>query len=200
MQKQYRLNRRSGRELLGSIVGTKHIPVRGAAMAAFDPADDIIFNMVDVLPLHSNGMRFRAYDAAEAIVLDRIFYSIGGGFVVRDGEVGESRPAAVPFPFATAARLLEICTAESLSIADVQLANECALRSEGEVRRGLDAIRDAMFACIDRGMGIEGELPGGLKVKRRAKALYEGLQNGRRQNLRSARGDGLGQHLCDCSQ
>jgi L-serine dehydratase len=171
--------------LIATLQSTRRVPVRDGVLAVFDPGRDIIFNMTDVLPLHSNGMRFRAFDGAQDVVLDRIFYSVGGGFVIRDGELGESRAPSVPFPFGTAALLLQICTNEGLSIAQVQLANECALKPEAEVRRGLDVIRDAMFACIDRGMSIEGELPGGLKVKRRAKALFDRLQNGRRQNLRS---------------
>src|SRR4051812_2272055 len=171
--------------LIKDLHNTRQVSVRNGVLASFDPARDIIFNMSEILPLHSNGMRFRAFGGAQDIVLDRIFYSIGGGFVIRDGERPESNASSVPYPFGTAARLLEICTIEGLSIAEVQLANECALKPEDEVRQGLDVIREAMFACIDRGMSIEGELPGGLKVKRRAKALFDRLQNGRRQNLRS---------------
>jgi L-serine dehydratase len=174
---------------VGSLVDTlnnaKHIELGGRARVAFDPAEDIVFNMVDVLPLHSNGMRFRAFDRPSSVIAERVYYSIGGGFVVGEDDPAVTPAAAVPFPFSSAAELLAICAENGLSIADVQRANELAFRSEVDLGRGLDAIRDAMFACIDRGMRMEGELPGGLRVKRRAKALFDRLQTGRLQNQRA---------------
>jgi L-serine dehydratase len=164
---------------------SRQVQVGNAALASFDPGSAIIFNKSDVLPLHSNGMRFRALAGDGSVVRESVFYSIGGGFVVREGEINDGQVAVAELPFDTAAELLRICNQRAISIADVQFINELATRSEDEIRQGLDAIRDAMFACIDRGLRLDGELPGGLKVKRRAKALFERLQNGRRQNQRA---------------
>ncbi len=162
------------------------IALASGCFASFDPSADIVFNMVDVLPLHSNGMRFRGYAADGELVLDKTFYSIGGGFVVDGAGASEEEAAAVPFPFGSADALLATCAEKNLSIAEVQLANELVHRSADEVIRGLDGIREAMFGCIDRGLRLDGELPGGLKVKRRARSLFEGLQRGRLENQRSA--------------
>src|SRR5918998_1470609 len=118
---------------------TKRVPVRDGISARFDPAEDIVFNMTDVLPGHSNGMRFSAFDASGATLAESVFYSIGGGFVVRDGETEAAKAGAEPHP----------------------------------------------FACIDRGLAMEGELPGSLRVKRRAKGLHERLLNARGQNQRA---------------
>jgi L-serine dehydratase len=164
---------------------TKRVPVRNGGVARFDPAEDIVFNMADVLPGHSNGMRFSALHASGATLSESVFYSIGGGFVVRDGEAEAAKTVAEPYPFATGGELLRICREQNLSIAEVQLANELALRSLDEIGRGLDTIRDAMFACIDRGLAMEGELPGSLRVKRRAKGLHERLLQARGQNQRA---------------
>jgi L-serine dehydratase len=154
----------------------------GETSVRYDPATDLVFNFVDLLPGHSNGMRFRALDAAGAVLLDVIYYSIGGGFVVAEGEAQAAGAAPVPYPYATAAELLALCGRHGLSIAQVQLANEEALRPRADIEDGLDAIRDAMFACIDRGLRLDGELPGGLRVKRRAKGLFEALDRERLLN------------------
>ncbi|WP_407518852.1 L-serine ammonia-lyase [Methylobacterium oryzisoli] len=155
---------------------------------AFDPARDLAFNFTDVLPRHTNGMRFCAHGADDAILDEVICYSVGGGFVEIEGEsagVG-IEGAALPHPFESAADLLAACAETGLSIAQIQLANERALRSEAEIEAGLDAIRDAMLACIARGLRMEGELPGGLKVRRRAKRLNETLEAARLRNSRPA--------------
>jgi L-serine dehydratase len=155
---------------------------------AFDPAADLAFNFTDVLPLHTNGLRFRALDAAGAILDSEIYYSVGGGFVVTEAEAqgASGAEADCPLPYASAAGLLALCVAEGLSIAEVQFANECGTRAPEAVEAGLDALRDAMFACIDRGLRQDGELPGGLKVRRRAKRLHDDLTAGRLRNARAA--------------
>lgn len=154
----------------------------------FDPVRDLVFNFTEVLPRHTNGMRFRAHGADGAIRDEVICYSVGGGFVEVEGEAGPAggAVAAVPHPFASAADLLAVCAETGLSIAQVQMENECALRSGTEIETGLDAIRDAMLACIARGLRMEGELPGGLKVRRRAKRLNETLDAARLSNSRPA--------------
>lgn len=168
--------------LVQGLIVAKCIRIHGVRSVAFDPETDVVFNTVDVLPLHSNAMRFRVYTANQSVILDRTFYSIGGGFVVRDGDIAADEQLVVPFPFATSVELLKICADKNMSIADVQLANERVCRAESKIRDGLDVIREAMFACIDRGLRMDGELPGGLKVKRRAKGLLEKLQKQRMHN------------------
>ncbi|MDB5648184.1 L-serine ammonia-lyase [Methylobacterium sp.] len=153
---------------------------------AFDPGADLAFNFTDVLPLHTNALRFRALDAAGAILDTETYYSVGGGFVVTEAEAAPGAEAACPRPYASAAGLLALCAQDGLTIAQVQFANECGIRSPEAVEAGLDAIRDAMFACIDRGLVQTGELPGGLKVRRRAKRLHDDLTAGRLLNARPA--------------
>ncbi len=172
-------------DLVHHVQEIKQVPAGNNVLAEFNPARDIIFNMKDVLTGHSNGMRFAAYDAHGSVISEKIFYSIGGGFVVLEGESTDSTATPVPYPFDTAEELLHICMNENLTVAEVQLANELAVRSREEIAQRLDAIRDSMFACIDRGLRMEGQLPGGLRVKRRAKGLYDELQERRNKNQRS---------------
>lgn len=141
----------------------------------FDPLSDLQFNRSTLLPLHSNGMRFCAFNAKDAEVARLECYSIGGGFIVVAGETPQDSGTEVPWPIASADELLQRCAESGLSIADLQRANELALRTAGQVDSGLDAIRTAMFACIDRGLAAEGTLPGSLGVRRRARALHEKL-------------------------
>ncbi|PVE21957.1 L-serine ammonia-lyase [Microvirga sp. KLBC 81] len=173
-------------DLVHHVQEIKQVPAGNNVLAEFNPARDIIFNMKDVLPGHSNGMRFSALDADGSVISEKIYYSIGGGFVVLEGEPADGKVTPVPYPFCTAEELLHICTKENLTIAEVQLANELAARFREEIDQRLDAIRDAMFACIDRGLRMEGELPGGLRVKRRAKGLYDELQERRNKNQRTS--------------
>ena len=155
---------------------------------AFDPGADLVFNFTEVLPLHTNGLRFRAVDAADRVLDTEVYYSVGGGFVVTEAEIESASVAesTCPLPYASAAGLLALCEQRGLTIAEVQFANECGIRSPEAVEAGLDAIRDAMFACIDRGLVQTGELPGGLKVRRRAKRLHDDLTAGRLLNARPA--------------
>jgi L-serine dehydratase len=168
--------------IVQSVRTRKAIRLSDATEARFDPAADLNFNFVELLPRHSNGMRFRAVRNDGATLLERTYYSIGGGFIVDDNETDRGERIEDPLPFRSASELLRMCDERALTIADVQMTNELACRSRAEVERGLDSIRDAMFACIDRGLRMEGELPGGLKVKRRAKALFEKLNAGRLRN------------------
>jgi L-serine dehydratase len=142
----------------------------------FSAARDILFNRVELMPRHSNAMRFAAFDGAGDIIASKLFYSLGGGFVAAEGEDRHAAsPQSDPLPFRNAAELLELCENKNLSIAALQTINELAHRSEAELVSGLDAVSAAMHACIDRGLRTEGELPGGLKVRRRACALHRSL-------------------------
>ncbi len=148
----------------------------------FDPATDLVLDRKTPLPGHANGMAFEAHDASGGLLLRKTYFSIGGGFVV-DGEElhaaapagGESDGGDVPFPFSTAAEMLAMASRSGLSIAQMMRANECVSRSEADLDRGLDAIWQAMSSCIDRGLQQEGPLPGGLRVRRRARDLYRRL-------------------------
>ncbi len=131
------------------------------------------------LPFHPNGMRFLAFDDTGYELRSRLYFSVGGGFVV-DGEATSGDPlkveeVALPHPFTTAVELLAICERTGKSIAQVMLENECVWRSEADVRSGLLRIWSVMEACIQRGCKTEGLLPGGLKVKRRAPGLHQQL-------------------------
>src|SRR6202044_1203000 len=109
---------------------------------------------------------------------DRIYYSTGGGFVASETELNTNAPAEtapVPYPFASGAELVASADAAGLSIAELMLANETALKPRDEVLAGLDRIFADMEACIERGMRMDGLLPGGLKVRRRAKQARDEL-------------------------
>ncbi len=140
--------------------------------------DSIVFHRRDKLPLHSNGMRFTALEGTKEI-LQRVYYSVGGGFVVNGEGVPEGATSEVvkePYPFETGDELLALCNTHGLCVSTVMLENEKAQRAESEVRRDLNEIADAMSACIARGCEREGILPGGLKVKRRAATLARRLK------------------------
>ncbi len=146
------------------------------------PATALIFHRRDKLPLHSNGMRFTAYDPTGTPVCEKIYYSVGGGFVVgADGsDEAAGTPAEhatrIPYGFDSGDQLLQLCVEHGLSVSTLMLENEKALRPEAQVRLKLAAIWSAMEACIVRGCEREGILPGGLKVKRRAAALHRKLR------------------------
>jgi L-serine dehydratase len=166
---------------------TERLAIAPRHSVEFVIARDLIFNRTELLPRHSNAMRFVAHDASEHIVASRIFYSIGGGFVVGETDDGPT-PATVstPLPFRNAAELLQLCESKNCSIAEIQRINEVAIRPQTELLSGLDSIGVAMHACIDRGLRTDGELPGSLKVKRRAHALYQSLEAARTRNSNPA--------------
>jgi L-serine dehydratase len=145
---------------------------------AFEAERDIHFHMDERLDAHPNALRFQARDGAGAVILEETYFSVGGGFVLSQAEIGGDAPGsnvALAHPFESAADLLEIGAATGLSIAGIALENEMAWRGETETRDALAAIWAAMEACIERGCQEEGELPGGLGVKRRAKAMRDDL-------------------------
>jgi L-serine dehydratase len=150
----------------------------------FDEKTDLVFNRRELLPLHSNGMRFTAYDAAGQAhppISERVYYSIGGGFVVTEGAAGEDRlvedTTEVPHPFHSGADLLHLSKTTGKDIWQLMLENETVWRSEAEVRERLLRIWDAMQRCVERGYQHEGVLPGGLKVPRRAPQLFRELSS-----------------------
>lgn len=156
----------------------------------FLPKNDLVFDKKQTLPGHANGMIFSAFDKDDRLLLRRIYYSVGGGFVVTDTELEQMRakkkaaPGAtkVPYPFATAAQMLEMADRSGLTIAQMKRANEESQRSREELDAGLDRIWDAMRSCIERGLKVDGIMPGGLKVRRRARQIHDKLQEEWRSN------------------
>ena len=142
------------------------------------------------LDYHPNGMIFRAFDAAGLQIRSREYYSVGGGFVVDEEAAGHDRivedRTPLTYPFTTGKELLAHCSAQQLSFSQVMLANEAAWRPESETRAGLLRIWQVMQDCVAAGCRHEGILPGGLKVKRRAPALYRQLSQHPEASLRDA--------------
>ncbi|MFA5121749.1 L-serine ammonia-lyase [Zavarzinia sp.] len=138
----------------------------------FVPAD-IHFDGVSEAPRHPNTLRFTARDAASAAIATGAWCSIGGGFIVPEAAVGAppAESAAVPHPYRHARELLDRAAVAGLSIAELTLANEAALRDPAEVKHHLARVTATMMDCIDRGLSARGELPGGLRVRRRAADL-----------------------------
>jgi L-serine dehydratase len=173
-------------------VDTASVPARVAAIRAarrlrllgtheinFTEDDDLVLHRRKTLPLHPNGMIFRAYRAGGELLAEGTYYSVGGGFVLdptaAEGPMITADTTPVEFPFRTAAELLEHCQAANLSISQVMLRNELSWRTEPEIRAGLLNIWRVMRECVARGSAQDGVLPGGLKVPRRAKALHDKL-------------------------
>lgn len=144
----------------------------------FDRREDLIFEKRESLPGHPNGMRFKAFDAEGAELLQRVYYSVGGGFVVNedktDDPVIEELSVDLPFPFDSGDELLALCKANEMSISDLMLQNEMVWRDETDIRSSLLDIWNAMQACVDKGCKSTGLMPG-LKVKRRAADMYQQL-------------------------
>ena len=137
---------------------------------------DMTLRPLTVLPRHTNGMKIAAF-AGEQLLLERTYYSIGGGFIVEGDEeaTGGASLMNPPYPFGSAAELLEMANESGLSIAQLKMANECSLRSEQEVRDGILHIYRVMKECIGSSLARVGYLPGPLKVRCRAGAWHRDL-------------------------
>lgn len=158
----------------------------GLPEVAFDPERHVIFDYGPPLAMHANGMKLRALSNG-AVLLEETYYSIGGGFIATESELlaSRSRKSAplgdqqqslgYPYPFGSAAEMLRMGSESGRKVAEMKLANEETARSAEAVRQGLAALHATMQNCIDRGLRTEGELPGGMKVKRRAHAIHDRL-------------------------
>ena len=160
----------------------------GLHAIAFSWARDIVFDCATQPPRHPNTLQFTAYDNAGQILAQERWCSVGGGFVVREDASDAPMALAVPEPyvFAHARELLGLGARHRLSIADVVLANECSLQPRAQVERKLQVLAQAMLACVERGLQTTGELPGGLKVRRRAAGIFAQLQAARFHNAHAA--------------
>jgi len=169
--------------LLEGIRAAGSLPLLGRHAVAFSEKDDLKFYRRESLPFHANGMRFVAFDAAGSEITSRVFYSVGGGFVVSDEAAADGARQKViapdttvlPLPFHSGAELLALTQAHGCSIAEVMRRNERHWRSDAEIDAGLLKIWQVMQDCVTRGCATEGVLPGGFKVKRRAAALRKAL-------------------------
>lgn len=167
-------------ELVAAVRSCGRLPLLGRHEVIFSEPGDLVLNRKKTLPGHPNGMRLTAYDPAGDVLVERTYYSVGGGFVVDESGLGPDRvvedATAQPYPYRTAVELLEHTSRSGLSISDVVLANECVWRSEQEVRAGLLHVWSVMQECVRAGCAATGNLPGGLQVRRRAAELFRQLQ------------------------
>jgi L-serine dehydratase len=176
--------------IIAEINAGKRISPPGHPSYRFDPATDLVMDRKTKLTGHANGMAFYAYDGAGRLLLKRIYYSVGGGFVMSEEELQRAKTAGsvttegkkVPYPFKRADEMLAMAKKSGLSIAEMKRVNEETQMARDKLDAGLDGIWDAMRNCIERGLSQEGIMPGGLKVRRRARMLHDKLQEQWSQN------------------
>ena len=168
--------------LLAEVRNNQRIRLAGTHAIAFHEKDDLLF-MRAPLPLHANGMRFVALDTAGMELSERIYYSVGGGFIVSDEVAADGTrhkviapdATVLPLPFTSGDALLQRTAEHGLSIAQVMRRNEQHWRSDAQIDAGLLRIWQVMQDCVKRGCATPGFLPGPFKVKRRAMALHQAL-------------------------
>jgi L-serine dehydratase len=164
---------------LATIRATMSFPLAGKASIRFEEDTDLIFHKDQTLSGHSNGMRFRAFDDSGAELASQAYYSVGGGFILREGEAaGSIARKAVPYPFSSADELLRLAAENGLAIWQIAIENEKTWHTEDEIRAFIARIWQVMRECVERGLITEGILPGGLKVRRRAPNLARKLSAG----------------------
>ncbi|GII91340.1 L-serine ammonia-lyase [Sinosporangium siamense] len=168
-------------ERLAAMRASGTVTLYGKHEIPFVVGEHLIFERKISLPHHPNGMRFTAKDGGGRPIREKIYYSVGGGFVVDESATGADRikpdDTVLPYPFTTAAELLAHCGETGLSISGLMLENERAFgRTESEIRGGLLKLWHVMSECVRRGCSREGVLPGGLKVRRRAHQMHRRLQ------------------------
>ncbi|MBV7486737.1 L-serine ammonia-lyase [Bordetella sp. BOR01] len=169
--------------LLQGVRTSKSLPLLGHFAVPFIEKEHILFYRREALAEHPNGMKFHAFDAQGQSLRESRYLSVGGGFVVTAGASNSQVIAAhdqLPFPFRTSRELLDMCRAGGHTVAQLMMQNELTWRSQAEVEAALDRIWQVMQDCVSRGCGInypeaDGDLPGPLKVRRRAPELYRSL-------------------------
>lgn len=166
--------------LVSDLARNRSLRLGSDGVTAFDPAADIVFHSDERLPGHANGMTCVA--AIDGRELSSTYYSVGGGFIVAEGEgkaaTGASSRSGLPYPTQSPRELRAHCADSGGRIADVVWANEQAWRAPDQIREGLGQIWDVMLASIHRGCHTDGSLPGGLDVRRRAAPLTRRLLDG----------------------
>jgi L-serine dehydratase len=168
---------------LAAMRDNKQVLLGGMHIISFDESTDLLMHRRETLPFHANGMRFTAFDADGAEIENRVYYSVGGGFVVSEEVAADGTKqktiapdtTVLPHPFHSGDDLLRLTAAHKISIAELMRRNERHWRSDDEVHAGLMRIWQVMQECVTRGCRTEGILPGGFKVKRRAAQLFRDL-------------------------
>ena len=179
---------------LKRVAGTGEVTPAGLPPLRFNPDQDLVFDFGPALPGHANALVLRAFDSGGALRFEETYYSIGGGFVLTGDELAgldrtpkglkaAKKEAGYPYPFSTAREMLEMGARHGKTIADMKRANEQAHLTPEELNSGLDRVWRAMSDCIDRGLRVDGILPGGLSVRRRAKKIHERLLEQRGSNM-----------------
>lgn len=174
--------------MISAITRNGSLDLGGVRAMPFSLEEDLVPNKKELMKRHSNAMKFQAFGPEGALLMEKAYYSIGGGFVVTDEEEasGGADGPNLPHKFTNAVQLLDLCSRTGKNFAQLQRDNERVTRSDAEIDSTLDRLREVMFACIDRGCRQEGILPGGLKVKRRAYSISMQLEAGKRANNRPA--------------
>lgn len=174
-------------DVLDQIRETHTVRPDGLPELRFNPKDDLVFDFGPNLPGHANGMILMATDRQGDVILRETYYSIGGGFVMTEAELAQGRNtdegAPVPYPFKSAAEMLEMAETSGKTIAEMKKANEHSRGGPENLRSGVARIWQVMNDCIERGLENDGTLPGGLNVRRRSKAIHEALLAERGTNL-----------------
>lgn len=174
-------------EAFEAIRETHTVTPEGLPPLAFNPKEDLLFDFGPNLPGHANGMILMATDKQGDVILRETYYSIGGGFVMTEAELASGRNTdegdPVPYPFKSAAEMLEMAETSGKSIADMKRANEAARGGAENMKTGVARIWQVMNDCIDNGLVHDGTLPGGLNVRRRAKGIHDALLAERGTNL-----------------
>ncbi|MBT9487679.1 MAG: L-serine ammonia-lyase [Rubrivivax sp.] len=178
--------------LLAAMRNDKHIALLGQHAVAFNEREDLKFHRRETLPFHTNGLRFTAFDTAGGEIASRVYYSVGGGFVVSDEVAADGRKQKViapdttvlAHPFHSGDELLVLTQQQNCSIAQIMRRNEHHWRSDDQIDAGLLRIWQVMQDCVARGCNTDGVLPGGFQVKRRAAPLKRALTEHPEQALR----------------
>ncbi len=158
-----------------TIQSNHQICLGGQKDIAFNPEENIQFHFSTVLPYHPNGLTFKAFDASMNLLHESTFFSIGGGFVVKEGETASKKLVPLPHPIEHGDELLAYCEQCNCDISQIVWNNEQAWRKPAEIRVGLLQIWDVMKQCAYLGCHTEGILPGGLNVTRRAATMNQHL-------------------------
>jgi len=179
---------------LARVHETGSVEPEGLGSLRFRPDEDLVFDYGPPLPGHANGLVLRAFDAHGALRQEETYYSIGGGFVVTADELAgldrspkglkaAKKEAGYPYPFGTAKEMLEMGARAGKTIAEMKRANEQVHMEPHELDARVDQVGKAMSDCLDRGLRVDGILPGGLNVRRRAKKIHERLMEQRGSNM-----------------
>jgi L-serine dehydratase len=171
-------------DLITRIWNEQTITVNDNTVIAFTPDQHIVFDQTESLPQHPNGMIFELLDLTGEVLLSETYFSIGGGFISTLAEINQlvaplkmESAATCPYAFDSARSMLQMSIDSGLSISGMKRVNELEFLSEQALDHGLDEIWRSMQSCVEQGLAVEGVLPGGLDLPRRARTLYLQLQD-----------------------